>query len=68
VKAVRYRIDLSDGTYLEAVGEHASLIYLYLMECEKLVTEQQLGSHYLAPEMPRYLADGTKINTSGVKG
>lgn len=57
IKAVKYRIDLEDGSYLEAVGEHADLIFRYLNACEVHAAQSQ-AVNYLAPSLTRYDAQG----------
>jgi hypothetical protein len=60
VKAIEYTIKLNDGTYLQAVGELADLMFRYLSECETRCAEKQLVN-YLAPSFTRYDIDGRVI-------
>jgi hypothetical protein len=63
-KAVLFRVDLADGTYLEAKGDHAADIYAYLMDCERYcATRPGTVMNYIGPMVNRYDKDGNLMRT-----
>lgn len=42
LKAIDYTIKLDDGTYLNATGEHADVLFRYLAECERIASTSMM--------------------------
>jgi hypothetical protein len=61
LQAVDYTVKLSDGTYLNATGEHADVLFRYLAECERLAAASQM-INLAAPSFRRFNADGTLLS------
>lgn len=61
-KAVKFRVDLEDGTYLLAQGDIAADIYAYLMDCERYCGSR-MGTVmiYMGPGLEKFSQDGKKI-------
>lgn len=61
LKAVDYTIKLDDGTYLNATGEHADVLFRYLAECERIATTSMMVN-LEAPSFQRFNADGSLLS------
>ena len=62
LKAVEFKVTLSDGTVLFAEGGHAADVYNYLMDCERHCAST-IGSvsPYLGPGLLRLDDKGNKV-------
>lgn len=62
-KAVLFKVELADGTYLQAEGDHAADVYAYLMDCERYCASRQgTVMIYMGPHLYRYDSNGIRIN------
>lgn len=55
-KATLYMLKFDDGTVRVARGEHAKVLADYMMECEKICTNENLV-YYQGPMMEKYTAE-----------
>ena len=64
--AVEFTIKFSDGSYLQASGELADVIFRYQAECERVALSTQMVN-FLAPTLTLFNQDGTVL-AAGKRG